>query len=121
MASRINRIKRRVPSRERAKPTKPAPIPTTVVVGIWIPDSDGWGVFEWVGEGKVEVGDREVEDDIPMRSMWAPKDRMGSVLHAGLLQITVRRIVSTSLDEWVVRYMWAIVIRSDGIVLAMPI
>lgn len=55
----MNRIKRRTDKIDSAKQTKPAPIPTTVVVGMFTPC-----VAEWVGEGDVEEGGEEVEDDI---------------------------------------------------------
>jgi len=55
----MNRIKRRTDKIDSAKQTKPAPIPTTVVVGILTP----W-VEEWVGEEEEVVGEEEVEDDI---------------------------------------------------------
>ena len=58
-----NRTSRRHPSRERAKATKPAPIPTTVVVGIVTPDSTWW-VPDEVGEGEVVVGEGVVVEDM---------------------------------------------------------
>ena len=58
-----NRRSRRDPSRERAKATNPAPIPTTVVVGIVTPDSTWW-VAEEAGEGEVVVGDGVVVEDM---------------------------------------------------------
>jgi hypothetical protein len=67
-ANLANRTSRRDPSRERAKATNPAPIPTTVVVGIVTPDSTWW-VAEEAGEGEVVVGDGvDVED---MTSWWS--------------------------------------------------
>lgn len=66
----MNRIKRRTDKIDRAKQTKPAPIPTTVVVGIFTP----W-VVEWVGEEEEVVGEEEVEDDITLTK--------GSVIRVG--------------------------------------
>jgi hypothetical protein len=66
-ASLANRTSKRDPSRERAKATNPAPIPTTVVVGIVTPDSTWW-VAEEAGEGEVVVGEGVVVED--MVSCW---------------------------------------------------
>jgi hypothetical protein len=58
-ANRANRIDKRTLSNSKVPPKNPAPIPTTVVVGIVTPC-----VGVWVGEEEVGVDEEEVDDDI---------------------------------------------------------
>lgn len=58
---------RRLPNKDRAKATNPAPIPITVPVGMVTPDGACCRP-EWVGEAVVVVGEAFIDDMVVFSS-----------------------------------------------------